>query len=341
MKRLAEYDLLTGLPNRMLLKDRITQAISASRRNGTIVAVLFVDLDQFKHVNDSLGHAIGDQLLCSVGTSLLSCVRHTDTVSRHGGDEFIVLLSEIKHATDAGIMARKIIGALAVAHEVEQHHLHVTASIGISTSPEDGVDAESLIKNADTAMYLAKKQGRNSYQFFKEEMNQRAVKRQSLEAGLHEALAEHQFILHYQPKINLMTGAISGVEALVRWMHPTTGLIPPLEFLSVAEDCGLIFAIGRWVSREACRQVREWAMSGLRVVPVAVNVSSLEFRSEGFLDNLRTVLNDTGLNPHLLSLEMTETLLMQHAESTLAVLRALKAMGLGWRWMISAPGIRV
>jgi EAL domain-containing protein (putative c-di-GMP-specific phosphodiesterase class I) len=240
-----------------------------------------------------------------------------------------VLLTEIKQAADAGIMARKIISALAMPQEVDHHHLHVTASIGISTSPEDGMDAESLIKNADTAMYLAKEQGRNGYQFFKEEMNHRAVKRQSLEAGLHEALAQHQFILHYQPKVNLTTGAISGVEALVRWMHPTTGLIPPLEFLSVAEDCGLIFAIGRWVSREACRQVREWAMSGLRVVPVAVNVSSLEFRSEGFLDNLRSVLKDTGLNPHFLSLEMTETLLMQRAESTLGVLGALKAMGVG------------
>ena len=329
MKRLAEFDLLTGLPNRMLLKDRITQAILASRRNGTRVAVMFVDLDQFKHVNDSLGHAIGDQLLCSVATSLLNCVRGTDTVSRHGGDEFIVLLTEIKHASDAGIMARKILTAQAISHEVGRHHLHVTASIGISTSPEDGTDAESLIKNADTAMYLAKEQGRNSFQFFKEEMNQRAVKRQSLEAGLHEALAQHQFVLHYQPKINLNTGVISGVEALVRWMHPTAGLIPPLEFLSVAEDCGLIFAIGRWVCREACRQLREWAMSGLRVVPVAVNVSSLEFRSEGFLDNLRKVLLDTGLNPHFLSLEMTETLLMQHAESTLAVLGALKGMGVG------------
>jgi diguanylate cyclase (GGDEF)-like protein/PAS domain S-box-containing protein len=329
MKRLAQHDLLTNLPNRMLLKDRITQAIAASHRNGTQVAVMFIDLDQFKHVNDSLGHSVGDKLLRSVAASLGRCVRSTDTVSRHGGDEFIVLLSEIKHASDAGIMAIKILGALAISHEVEQHHLHVTASIGISTSPEDGIDAESLIKNADTAMYQAKEQGRNSYQFFKKEMNLRAVKRQSLEAGLHEALAGNQFVLHYQPKINLATGAISGVEALVRWMHPSSGLIPPLEFLSVAEDCGLIFPIGRWVSREACRQVQEWARAGLRIVPVAVNVSSLEFRNDGFLDNLRTVLKETGLNPHYLSLEMTETLLMQHAESTLTVLGALKSMGVG------------
>ena len=329
MKRLAQHDILTNLPNRTLLKDRITQAIAASQRNGTQVAVMFVDLDQFKHINDSLGHSVGDKLLRSVAASLVRCVRNTDTVSRHGGDEFIVLLSEIKHATDAGIMARKILAAQAISHEVEQHRLHVTASIGISTSPEDGIDAETLIKNADTAMYQAKEQGRNSYQFFKKEMNLRAVKRQSLEAGLHEALARNQLVLHYQPKINLATGAISGVEALVRWMHPTAGLIPPLEFLSVAEDCGLIFPIGRWVSREACRQLKEWAMAGLRIVPVAVNVSSLEFRNDGFLENLRTVLRETGLNPHYLSLEMTETLLMQHAESTLAVLGALKTMGVG------------
>ncbi len=329
MKRLAQHDALTDLPNRMLLKDRISQAISASHRNGTGVAVMFVDLDQFKHVNDSLGHAIGDKLLRSVAASLLRCVRNSDTVSRHGGDEFIVLLSEIKQATDAGIMARKILAAQADSHVVEQHQLHVTASIGISTSPEDGMDAETLIKNADTAMYQAKAKGHNGYQFFRKEMNLRAVKRQSLEAGLHEALAKNQLILHYQPKINLTTGAISGAEALVRWMHPTSGLIPPLEFLSVAEDCGLILPLGRWVSREACRQLQEWAAAGLRVVPVAVNVSALEFRSDGFLENIRTMLTDTGVKPHLLALELTETVLMQHAESTLTVLSTLKAMGLG------------
>jgi diguanylate cyclase (GGDEF)-like protein/PAS domain S-box-containing protein len=327
MQHLAQHDSLTDLPNRMLLKDRLTQAIVAAHRNSSQVAVVFIDLDQFKHINDSLGHAIGDKLLQSVATRLVSCVRSSDTVSRQGGDEFVLLLSEIKHAADAGIMAKKILTALTASYAVDPHDLHVTASIGVSTYPEDGADAELLMKNADTAMYQAKEKGRNNYQFFKQDMNLRAVNRQSLESGLRDALKYGQLVLHYQPKINLTTGAISGVEALVRWLHPTLGLIRPLEFLPIAEDCGLILPIGRWVLREACRQVQEWIAAGLRVAPVAVNVSSLEFRSEGFLDNLRDILKDTRLNPRYLELELTETVLMQHAESTLSVLSALKAIG--------------
>ena len=256
MKHLAQHDVLTDLPNRMLLKDRLTQAIATAQRNNTHVAVMFLDLDQFKHVNDSLGHTIADKLLQSVALRLVNCVRNTDTVSRQGGDEFVVLLSEIKHATDAGISARKILTVLTKAHSIDQHTLHVTASIGVSTYPEDGEDAELLIKNADIAMYQAKQKGRNTYQFFKKDMNLRAVNRQFIEDGLREALESDQFVLHYQPKINLTTGAISGMEALLRWMHPTEGLLGPLQFLPVAEDCGLILPIGRWVLREACRQVQ-------------------------------------------------------------------------------------
>jgi diguanylate cyclase (GGDEF)-like protein/PAS domain S-box-containing protein len=327
MKHLAEHDALTDLPNRMLLRDRIAQAIATARRNSTRVAVVFLDLDQFKHINDSLGHAIGDKLLQSVATRLISCVRSTDTVSRQGGDEFVVLLSEIKHAADAGNIARKVLTALTACHSIDGSDLHITASIGVSTYPEDGDDAEILLKNADTAMYQAKEKGRNNYQFFKKEMNLRAVNRQSLEVGLRDALQYHQFVLYYQPKINLTTGVISGVEALIRWMHPSLGLLPPLEFLPIAEDCGLIVPIGRWVLRETCRQVQEWISAGLRVAPVAVNVSSLEFRSEAFLENVRAILKETGLNPCYLELELTETVLMQHAESTLAVLGALKSIG--------------
>jgi diguanylate cyclase (GGDEF)-like protein/PAS domain S-box-containing protein len=328
MKHLAEHDILTDLPNRLLLKDRLTQAIATAHRNSTQVAVIFLDLDQFKHVNDSLGHAIADRLLQSVAVRLVSCVRSTDTVSRQGGDEFVVILSEIKHSTDAGITARKILTALSESHGVDPHNLHVTASIGISTYPEDGEDAELLIKNADTAMYQAKQKGRNNYQFFKKDMNLRAVNRQLIEDGLREALKSNQFVLHYQPKINLTTGAISGMEALLRWMHPTEGLLLPLQFLPVAEDCGLILPIGRWVLREACRQVQHWIDAGLRVAPVAVNVSSLEFRSDGFLDNLRAILRDTAMDPRYLELELTETVLMQRAESTVSMLGALKSMGL-------------
>jgi diguanylate cyclase (GGDEF)-like protein/PAS domain S-box-containing protein len=327
MKHLAQHDILTDLPNRMLLKDRLTQAIATAHRNNTQLAVMFLDLDQFKHINDSLGHAIADKLLQAVAGRLVSCVRSTDTVSRQGGDEFVVLLSEIKHATDAGITARKILTVLTTPHSIDQHTLHITASIGVSTYPEDGDDAELLIKNADTAMYQAKQKGRYNYQFFKKDMNLRAINRQFVEDGLREALESSQFVLHYQPKINLATGAISGMEALLRWMHPTEGLLRPLQFLPVAEDCGLILPIGRWVLREACRQVQEWIDAGLRVSPVAVNVSSLEFRSDGFLDNLRAILRDTGLDPRYLELELTETVLMQHAESTISMLGALKSMG--------------
>lgn len=211
MKHMAEHDVLTNLPNRMLLKDRITQTIATAHRNGTQVAVVFLDLDQFKHINDSLGHAVGDKLLQCVAARLTSCVRGNDTVSRQGGDEFVVLLSEIKHAADAGAMARKILTALTACHVIDHHTLHVTASIGVSTYPEDGLDAETLLKNADTAMYQAKEKGRNNYQFFKKDMNLRAVNRQSLEGGLRDALKFNQLVLHYQPKIDLTTGAISGV----------------------------------------------------------------------------------------------------------------------------------
>jgi diguanylate cyclase (GGDEF)-like protein/PAS domain S-box-containing protein len=327
MSHLAQHDILTDLPNRVLLKDRVSQAIAAARRNNTPIALLFLDLDGFKHINDSLGHAVGDKLLQSVATRLVSCVRSSDTVSRQGGDEFVVLLSEIKHVADAGITARKIITALTAPHVVDQHELHVTASIGLSTYPDDGRDTESLIKAADTAMYQAKEKGRNNYQFFKKNMNVRAVSRQSIEGGLRRALRRQEFVLHYQPRISLETGKITGVEALIRWMHPDLGLVPPLHFLPIAEDCGLILPIGQWVLRETCRQVREWIDSGLRVVPAAVNVSCLEFLSEGFLEGLRTILKDTCMDPCYLDLELTETVLMQHAESTVSVLSALKSIG--------------
>ena len=327
MSHLAHHDILTDLPNRMLLKERLTQAIAAAHRNGTGVAVVFLDLDQFKHINDSLGHEIGDKLLRSVAERLIASVRNSDTVSRQGGDEFVVLLSEIKRAADAGITAGKILAALSAPHTIDRHSLHVTASMGLSTYPEDGDNADTLIKNADSAMYQAKEKGRNNYQFFKKDMNLRAIACQSFEGGLRDALECGQFVLHYQPKFSLTTGAISGMEALLRWVHPALGLIPPLQFLPTAEGCGLILPIGRWVLMESCRQVQDWIDLGLNVTPVAVNVSSLEFRSEGFLENLRAVLRQTSLDPSYLELELTETVLMQHAESTASVLKALKSIG--------------
>lgn len=327
LSHLAQYDVLTDLPNRSLLNDRLTQAIASAQRHGTGLAVLFVDLDRFKHVNDSLGHAMGDALLQSVAHRLLACVRSSDTVSRLGGDEFVIVLSELAQVEDAAIAANKVLTVLAAPHSVAQHDFDVTASIGMSTFPDDGQDAETLIKNADTALYHAKGNGRNNYQFFEKDMNVRTVERQSLESSLRHALGRQEFVLHYQPKINLETGAISGAEALIRWLHPDRGLVPPAQFMPIAEDNGLILPIGQWVLREACRQARAWLDAGLGPIPVAVNISTVEFRSKHFLEGIRAILLETGLEPHFLELELTESVLMQHPESTVSVLRVLKSIG--------------
>jgi len=327
MARLAQHDGLTDLPNRMLLTDRLNQAIARARRNGTRVAVMYLDLDGFKHINDSLGHAAGDKMLQSVAARLVSCVRSSDTVSRLGGDEFVVLLSEISHAADASITARKILTALIPPHLVDDTNLHITLSIGLSAYPDDGNDAETLIKNADTAMYQAKETGRNNYRFYTKEMNVRSMERQAVEAELCLALERKELVLHYQPKVSLETGEITGIEALVRWVHPERGLVPPAQFIPIAEDSGLILPIGKWVLREACRQVKEWIDAGLHVVPVSINVSSLEFRSGDFVEGLRVILKEVGLDPSYLELELTETALMQHVESTTSVLGALKSIG--------------
>ena len=240
----AEHDFLTGLPNRMLLNDRLSQAISLAPRHSKKVAVLFLDLDGFKHINDSLGHPTGDKLLQSIAKRLVDCVRGSDTVSRQGGDEFVVLLSEVERSEDTAITARRMLQAVEESHSIDQHDLHVTTSIGVSVYPDDGLDAETLIKNADTAMYQAKENGRQSYQFFKPAMNVRAVERQAIEESLRRALERQEFVIHYQPKIDLKTGAITGAEALLRWTHPVRGPIPPGQFIPVAEDCGLILPIG-------------------------------------------------------------------------------------------------
>lgn len=350
----AEHDFLTGLPNRMLLNDRISQAIALAHRHRKHTAVLFLDLDGFKHINDSLGHGVGDKLLQSIATRLVACVRGSDTVSRQGGDEFVVLLSEVEEAEDAAVAARRIVQAVAGTHSVDRHDvlvdvaiaagrvlqavaqphsvdhhkLHVTASIGVSIYPDDGLDAETLIKNADTAMYQAKENGRQSFQFFEPAMNVRAVERQFIEEGLRRALERQEFALHYQPKIDLRTGAITGAEALIRWTHPTRGAIPPMQFIPVAEDCGLIVPIGAWVLRTACAQARAWIDAGLPAMTVAANVSAMEFRDEKFLENLFSTLSETGLDPRVLELELTESVLMRHAESAASILLSLRQVGI-------------
>jgi diguanylate cyclase (GGDEF)-like protein/PAS domain S-box-containing protein len=327
MTHLAQHDVLTDLPNRLLLSDRLTQAISLARRNHHQLAVLFLDLDNFKHINDSLGHSVGDKLLQSVADRLSACVRESDTVSRQGGDEFVILLPEVTHAADAAISAAKIIAEVKKVHSIGERRLRITVSIGVSTYPDNGEDADTLIKNADTAMYHAKQSGRDNCQFFRADMGLNVVERQSLEGQLRYALERQELLLHYQPKVNLKTGVMTGVEALVRWQHPERGLLLPGEFLTIAEDTGMIPAIGQWVLHEACRQTREWLDAGLPAVPVAVNISSLEFRSEHFLEGVQVALKNIRVDSRYLELELTETVLMRHAESTAYALRQLKAIG--------------
>jgi diguanylate cyclase (GGDEF)-like protein len=327
MAHAAQHDLVTNLPNRLLLNDRISQSISLARRQNRPLAVIFLDLDRFKYINDSLGHATGDKLLQSVSKRLVAGVRSSDTVSRQGGDEFVILLSEITDPEDLSASARKILLLLNAPHSIGGRDLVIGGSIGISVYPEDGEDAETLIKNADTAMYRAKERGRNNFQFFKAEMNLKAVERQSLEGGLRRAFEREEFLLHYQPKVNLDTGEITGGEALIRWQHPDRGLVPPSQFVPIAEDCGLILQIGRWVLREACSQARAWQNAGLPPLPIAVNVSAVEFRDKGFAERVRTVLAETGLEARYLELELTEGVLMEDADSMVSVLQELKMMG--------------
>jgi len=323
----AQHDSLTDLPNRVLFNDRLQQAISLVERQNKQLALMFIDLDQFKKINDSLGHSVGDKLLASVAKRLVRCVRRTDTASRLGGDEFVVLLSQVEREEDAAFSARKILRALAEPHIIDGKSLEVSVSVGISTYPTDGTDAESLLNKADAAMYEAKERGRNNYQFFRPEMQAGLADRQLLERDLRYALGRNEFLLHYQPKFNLHNGEITGVEALIRWIHPERGMVSPAQFVPIAEECGLILSIGRWVLLEACKQARAWSDAGLGVVPVAVNVSAAQFEDKDFLSGVRAVLIATGVEPANLELELTESVLMRDPESTVRILGALKAMG--------------
>ncbi|OGT00316.1 MAG: hypothetical protein A3F73_10090 [Gallionellales bacterium RIFCSPLOWO2_12_FULL_59_22] len=327
MSHIAEHDFLTGLPNRTLLTDHLSQAITLAQRHGKKVALMYLDLDHFKHINDTLGHAVGDLLLQSVTRRLQACVRLSDTVCRQGGDEFVVLLHEVEAVSDAVLAAEKLIAAMTEPHLVADHRLHITLSIGISLCPDDGNDAETMLRNADTAMYHAKRGGRNNYQMFTPDMNAHAVERQSVEESLHYALEHNEFILHYQTKVDLESGSITGAEALLRMQHNGQCLSMPMQFMGVAVDCGLILLIGKWVLREACRQARAWLQAGIEIGQIAVNVSGKEFHSKGFTDVVRDALLEAGLAPHYLELEITESVLMQDMEQTAAILRTLKEIG--------------
>ena len=329
MSYLAQHDSLTDLPNRVLLSDRLEQAMSIAQRGNQKLGILYLDIDRFKTINDSLGHAIGDRLLQSAASRLLDCVRHSDTVSRQGGDEFVILLSRLTLAQDAAVIAEKILAAFGVPFQIDEHTVYTTVSIGVVTFPDDGLDAESLLKNADFAMYQAKESGRNCYQFFKPEMNVKAARRQSVENGLRIALERDAFVLHYQPKFNLQTGAITAVEALIRWRHPMLGVLLPSEFISVAEDSGLIVPLGKWVLREGCCQAKAWQNAGLTKVKMAINVSAVELRAKDFVQNVSATLRGSGLDAAHLELELTETFLMEDPGSTVSVLHTLKSMGVG------------
>ncbi|HET7060633.1 MAG TPA: EAL domain-containing protein [Nitrosospira sp.] len=324
---LAQFDPLTELPNRTLFLDRLEQAMEHAQRNQGRIGVVFADLDRFKIVNDTMGHGTGDQLLVQVAQRLRQCVRSCDTVARLGGDEFAFLLSDLTRPEDATIVAEKVIAALSLLFELEGQEVYVSASLGISIYPGDGVDADSLLRNADTAMFQAKEQGPAIYQFYLPQMNERAVARLRMETQLRGALARREFVLHYQPKVSLVTGKITGFEALLRWQHPKHGLVPPLEFISVLEDTGLIVSVGEWVVQTVCEQIRQWQNQGLVPYPVSVNLSARQFQQQDLDRVIDRTLKATKIDPRLLEFELTESVLMKEAETAANALQNLKSFG--------------
>lgn len=327
-RHLAEYDALTNLPNRILFRDRLGQAVAAAARQGSRLAVMCIDLDRFKNINDSLGHSVGDQVLCQLAERLLESVRSSDTVSRIGGDEFAVLLPDFDVPDRVASVAEKLLQVLARPLQVGSYELVVTPSIGIAVYPEDGDDEASLLKNADAAVLHAKEHGRNNFQFFTHEMNSRALERLELEHNLRQALSRGELILHYQPQYDLANGRLVGCEALLRWRHPDWGMVSPIRFIPLAEQTGMILTIGEWVLREACRQARVWQDAGLVPVPVSVNLSVAQFRQPQLEDMILSALQQAGLAPQWLELELTESVLMDDTEHGMARLARLKALGI-------------
>jgi len=324
---LAYRDTLTGLPNRLLLNDRFEQAKAYADRFKTKVALLFLDLDNFKTINDSLGHAVGDHLLKEIALRLGEGIRDTDTVSRQGGDEFLIVLSDLPDADSIAPILDKLMKRLRDTFWIDGHELSTSISVGITLYPEDGEDFDSLLKKADMAMYRAKDSGRNTYRFFDEQMNVEAVEHLAMRNGLRRALERDELVLHYQPQVDLVSGRVVGVEALVRWRHPELGLIPPGRFIPVAEDSGLIVPIGEWVMREACRQGMAWKQAGLPEMLIAVNLSSVQFKRGDVVQTVTGALEASGFNPALLELELTESILIGNTDQVLATMRQLKLLG--------------
>jgi len=340
IRLLAFYDGLTGLANRILFMDRLDREIAASKRHGRIFALLFLDLDQFKRVNDTFGHHVGDLLLKSVSETLRGCIRNTDTaarvldgdsetlIARLGGDEFILLLSNINAPENASAVARRILQEIPKTHELAGHSISVTTSIGISTFPTDGVDSEQLLKHADSAMYHAKETGKNNYQFYKESLNAAVLERFSIEHDLKHAIEREEFVLHYQPLIELATSKIVGAEALIRWMHPLKGMIPPDKFIPLAEESGLILDINKWVIQTACKQNEDWRESGFTPIRIAVNLSGYQFTSQNIIQIIRDALDEADLEAKNLEVEITENTLMQNTEDTISVLEQMRDLKL-------------
>ncbi|PTQ77945.1 PAS domain S-box-containing protein/diguanylate cyclase (GGDEF)-like protein [Nitrosomonas oligotropha] len=325
---MATHDALTGLPNRHLLQDRIEQALVHDTRSQKQMAVLFIDLDHFKTINDSLGHDIGDLLLQAVAERLLTCVRSEDTVARQGGDEFIVVLNSIAESLDAAKVAQKILDALVHPYYIHKHELHICGSIGIAVFPEDGVNAETLLKNGDAAMYHAKENGRNNYQFFTDELNKSAHERHTLSLDLRYALERNELVLHYQPIMDMPDHQLHSVEALLRWRHPQHKLIAPDKFINLAEETGLIIPIGEWVVKTVCEQINAWQAQGYRIPKVAINLSARQFRDKELINNIARILDETGVAAHHITLEITESMLIDNIEKVVETLNCLNAMGI-------------
>ncbi len=327
IREMAYHDHLTGLPNRLLLFDRFNQALARGRRHKLLATFIFLDLDRFKVINDTLGHPIGDELLKLVAERLKMCIREADTVARFGGDEFSVLVPDIKDVEGVTKVVENIFATFNKSFNVAGHELFVTASMGVSVYPADGDDAETLFKNADIAMYRAKHEGRNNFQLYTPAMNVRAIERLKLENMLRKAVERKEFLLHYQPQVDINTGEVIGIEALVRWQEPERGLIPPMEFIPLAEHTGLIVPIGEWVLRTACAQNKAWQDKGLKPVRIAANLSMLQFKRKNFAATITGILEETGLDPKYMELELTESIIMEDAETTIEILRKLKTMG--------------
>lgn len=325
---LAHFDQLTGLPNRTLFQDRLRQALPQASRNGKLVALLFLDLDRFKFVNDSLGHTVGDLLLKEAAGRLTHCVRKSDTVARLGGDEFTVILTNITSVHDAAKVAQKILDDFSRPFGSQGPELFVTPSIGITLYPFDGDDIDLLLKNADTAMYRAKQMGRNNYQFYSAEMNTATIAQLTLESSLRYALKREEFLIHYQPQVDLKTGRITSVEALLRWQHPSLGLVSPQDFIPIAEETGLIVPIGEWVLRTACAQAAAWQKANLPLMHMVVNLSIRQFKQPQLIETVERILGETGLSARHLGLELTESMLMENEERTVATLTQLNKLGI-------------